>query len=405
MLSKSDLKNLWITGYVPTQYDFSVLFDTMVVFDVSSGCVDGQSARMINLADPQSSTDAATMGWVQTWIGQQGYVQPVSAPPFGGGPIQFLGADPWFMGCANATIGILGNLRMGYSGNPGMMVLSPPDPFSNPSYATLNTIWGAGLYIDGYKAATSNTWVSTFYNDAGYLTSLYGQNISQLNNDAGYLTSINLSGHNVSELNNDSGYLTSINLSGHNVSELNNDTGYLTSLSGHNVSELNNDAGYSTFSPNQAGELYSCFGIFDGGSATNGVSVGGGFVRLVLYNGGQQVIVLDGGTKQLIGYADYQNPSPTIAACWSDGVLRDGNGTAFLTSETDPVFSAWDKSTGISITLSQISDYVAPTISAVLSNSSITPVADGTYTVGIGTIQNGTITISSGIITTVQEAS
>lgn len=385
MLSKSDLKNLWITGYVPTQYDFSVLFDTMVVFDVSSGCVDGQSARMINLADPQSSTDAATMGWVQTWIGQQSYVQPISAPPFGGGPIQFLGADPWFMGCANATIGILGNLRMGYSGNPGMMVLSPPDPFSNPSYATLNTIWGAGLYIDGYKAATSNTWVSTFYNDAGYLTSLYGQNISQLNNDAGYLTSINLSGHNVSELNND--------------------TGYLTSLSGHNVSELNNDAGYSTFSPNQAGELYSCFGIFDGGSATNGVSVGGGFVRLVLYNGGQQVIVLDGGTKQLIGYADYQNPSPTIAACWSDGVLRDGNGTAFLTSETDPVFSAWDKSTGISITLSQISDYVAPTISAVLSNSSITPVADGTYTVGIGTIQNGTITISSGIITTVQEAS
>ena len=385
MLSKSDLKNLWITGYVPTQYDFSVLFDTMVVFDVSSGCVDGQSARMINLADPQSSTDAATMGWVQTWIGQQSYVQPISAPPFGGGPIQFLGADPWFMGCANATIGILGNLRMGYSGNPGMMVLSPPDPFSNPSYATLNTIWGAGLYIDGYKAATSNTWVSTFYNDAGYLTSLYGQNISQLNNDAGYLTSINLSGHNVSELNND--------------------TGYLTSLSGHNVSELNNDAGYSTFSPNQAGELYSCFGIFDGGSATNGVSVGGGFVRLVLYNGGQQVIVLDGGTKQLIGYADYQNPSPTIAACWSDGVLRDGNGTAFLTSETDPVFSAWDKSTGISITLSQISDYVAPTISAVLTNSSITPVADGTYTVGIGTIQNGTITISSGIITTVQEAS
>ena len=385
MLSKSDLKNLWVTGYVPTQYDFSVLFDTMVVFDVSSGCVDGQSARMINLADPQSSTDAATMGWVQTWIGQQGYAQAVSAPPFGGGPIQFLGADPWFMGCANATIGILGNLRMGYSGNPGMMVLSPPDPFSNPSYATLNTIWGAGLYIDGYKAATSNTWVSTFYNDAGYLTSLYGQNISQLNND--------------------SGYLTSINLSGHNVSELNNDAGYLTSLAGHNVSELTNDAGYSTFSPNQAGELYSCFGIFDGGSATNGVSVGGGFVRLVLYNGGQQVIVLDGGTKQLIGYADYQNPAPTIAACWSDGVLRDGNGTAFLTSETDPVFSAWDKSTGISITLSQISDYVAPTISAVLTNSSITPVADGTYTVGIGTTQNGTITISSGIITAVQEAS
>lgn len=41
--------------------------------------------------------------------------------------------------------------------------------------------------------------------------------------------------------------------------------------------------------------------------------------------------------------------------------------SAFITladipAETDPVFSAWDKSTGISITLSQISDWVEPTI-------------------------------------------
>jgi len=32
------------------------------------------------------------------------------------------------------------------------------------------------------------------------------------------------------------------------------------------------------------------------------------------------------------------------------------------------------------------------------------PVADGTYTVGIGTTQNGTITIVNGLITAIQQA-
>ena len=40
---------------------------------------------------------------------------------------------------------------------------------------------------------------------------------------------------------------------------------------------------------------------------------------------------------------------------------------------------------------------------ATLANKP-TPVADGTYTVGIGTVQNGTITVVGGIITAVQEA-
>ena len=42
-------------------------------------------------------------------------------------------------------------------------------------------------------------------------------------------------------------------------------------------------AGYSTFNPNQAGSLENSSGIFDGGALTNGVSIGGGFVRLPDY--------------------------------------------------------------------------------------------------------------------------
>ncbi len=44
------------------------------------------------------------------------------------------------------------------------------------------------------------------------------------------------------------------------------------------------------------------------------------------------------------------------------------------------------------------------TVEAAEANSSITPVANGTYTVGQGLITNGTITVASGIITAIQEA-
>jgi len=103
-----------------------------------------------------------------------------------------------------------------------------------------------------------------------------------------------------------------------------------------NVSAFANDAGYSNFSPNNAGELYSCFGIFDGGNRTNGVRVGGNQVDLQLWNGGQTVVVLSAGQKQLIGYPDYATPVPLVAACWADGVLRDANGQAFITGAITP---------------------------------------------------------------------
>lgn len=101
---------------------------------------------------------------------------------------------------------------------------------------------------------------------------------------------------------------------------------------GSPISQLANDAGYSSFNPNSAGELYNCFGIFDGGNATNGVRVGGNQVDLQLHNAGQTVVVLSAGQKQLIGYSDYANPVPSVAAGWADGVLRDGAGNAFVSS-------------------------------------------------------------------------
>lgn len=41
----------------------------------------------------------------------------------------------------------------------------------------------------------------------------------------------------------------------------------------------------------------------------------------------------------------------------------------------------------------------------ILTNSGITPIADGTYTVGLGVTTNGTITTVKGLITAIQEAS
>ena len=59
--------------------------------------------------------------------------------------------------------------------------------------------------------------------------------------------------------------------------------------------------------------------------------------------------------------------------------------SAFITladipAETDPVFSAWDKSTGISITLSQVSDWVEPTIVETDPIFSASPAAEITST-------------------------
>ncbi len=64
-----------------------------------------------------------------------------------------------------------------------------------------------------------------------------------------------------------------------------------------------------------------------------------------------------------------------------------------LTDDADITFS------GDTLTLNKL------VLTSLTSMGGTAPVADGTYTVGIGAVQNGTITIKSGIITAVQEAS
>ena len=67
----------------------------------------------------------------------------------------------------------------------------------------------------------------------------------------------------------------------------------------------------------------------------------------------------------------------------------DHAAAGYLTTETDPVYSAWDKSTGISITSSQISDFQASVTNnaAVLANTAKNtyPAADATKLAGIAT--------------------
>lgn len=87
------------------------------------------------------------------------------------------------------------------------------------------------------------------------------------------------------------------------------------------------------------------------------------------------------------------DPDGTMALKFRDlylsGDVKDGSGNvkyqaagSYLTEETDPVFTAWDKSTGISITESQISDLQA----YYKANDDIS----------VGTIAGGVATLSGG---------
>jgi len=70
--------------------------------------------------------------------------------------------------------------------------------------------------------------------------------------------------------------------------------------------------------------------------------------------------------------------------------------------------SANDATFAASVTATEFfgdgSNLTGITVTQVLTASGISPVADGTYTVGLGLTQNGTITTVSGVITAVQEA-
>jgi len=120
---------------------------------------------------------------------------------------------------------------------------------------------------------------------------------------------------------------------------------------------------------------------------------------------GHSVSELANDAKYLVSPFSTTNPGDMIYTEWSDSspgavmTTRLPIGTA---GQVLAVATGWQNGTGLFPTWI---DPVIPTASAVLTASSITPVADGTYTVGIGTTTNGTITISGGIITAIQEAS
>jgi hypothetical protein len=80
-----------------------------------------------------------------------------------------------------------------------------------------------------------------------------------------------------------------------------------------------------------SGNLCGCNGIFFGGSATCGVMLGPQQVEIQIDPGGATQPVLRAFQRQLLGCPDPVNPVPTVAACWADGVLRDGAGNAYLT--------------------------------------------------------------------------
>ena len=229
---------------------------------------------------------------------------------------------------------------------------------------------------------------------SGVLTTLAGHNVSELTNDAGYLTSssvptmiagtggageysaLTIDSHGIVAFTMPANGVTpnvngaQIALRTDNVSQFPNDAGFITAAAiPTNVSSFTNDAGYSSFNPALAGELYSCFGIFDGGNLTNGVRLGGNQVDLQLWNGGQTVVVLSAGQKQLIGYPDYANPVPTVAAGWADGVLRDGAGNAFSTGAYTPANSGHWAGTPPA-TVAEAIDRLA----AAVSNTGTTPV-------------------------------
>lgn len=93
------------------------------------------------------------------------------------------------------------------------------------------------------------------------------------------------------------------------------------------------------------------------------------------------------------GLANFTNGSAVLSNLSTGNAVISG-GSIDAATLTGTITTGVDGSglTGISL---------AP----ILSTTGIVPVADGTYTVGIGVTQNGTVTTQNGIITAIQEAS
>lgn len=91
------------------------------------------------------------------------------------------------------------------------------------------------------------------------------------------------------------------------------------------------------------------------------------------------------------------------------GVLADylaTSGGHWVTPTADPLDNSTRLATTAYVDAAVAAALASPTtLAAILAAASITPIADNTYTLGLGVTNNGTETTKSGIITNVQEAS
>lgn len=138
-------------------------------------------------------------------------------------------------------------------------------------------------------------------------------------------------------------------------------------------------------------------------SAGSGDSTGGGYINT---SGGAS----DGAVGGDITTYGSTLPGGRINTANGGGQINTGGtGLIQLGAPGTRTTFAGNASSDISIILPDLAGAVllntSPTgLASLLNAALIVPVADGTYTVGIGITTNGTITVSGGIITAIQEA-
>jgi len=111
-------------------------------------------------------------------------------------------------------------------------------------------------------------------------------------------------------------------------------------------------------------------------------------------------------------YALSSTDGTTIVDLWANPdthalLVTATGGVVGPVSSTDNAIARWDGTTGETLQDSLVTIDDSGNVNAVSYKAGGTsPVADGTYTVGLGTPvsgQNGTITVKGGIITAIQE--
>lgn len=106
------------------------------------------------------------------------------------------------------------------------------------------------------------------------------------------------------------------------------------------------------------------------------ITLNGGFALQLTLTGATNVTLPTSGTIQVFDQSLSTTDSPTFAALSVDGAINNATG---LINTGNLIFGS-------------------------VGGGADTPVADGTYTVGLGVSQNGTITTSNGVIISIQEA-